>query len=702
MRIFWLTRRLQQLLQPKSMAIVEACAIGIISALTAVALKHSIGWLTGLRLEMVETFPAWIVLPLVGIIGGAVSGLLVERLAPEAAGSGVPQVMAALGYVPIPLDLRVAAVKWLSTCISLGSGIALGREGPTTQIGAAVAAQLSHWTNTSPTYQRQLIAAGAAAGLAASFNAPIVGVLFVVQELLQDGAEITMGTAIIAAVVGGVISRSVGGGDMTPELSNIPIDFSMREIPLLILLGVLAGLLGVCCNRSLLASLKFYRRRFDGRSLWFKVAVAGGVTGAIALLLPHGLIDSKSIEDFLIVGDITWQISVGILLAQFLMCVVGFGSTAPGGLFVPSLILGAALGDSVATIAQSLHSSGFLPVNLVLSSPTVYALAGMSAMLSAVTHSPIVGIAIVLEMSTKFELVLPLMIGSISAYLVADKLFPGSIYHHLLIGRGIDLDRADLADQRWASLTAADIMQRRVETLSSQMTIEEAIQAFAYSPHRGFPIVDGGRLVGILTQSDLANLGDESWANHTQIAQLMTRRVITVSPQDPLTSVLHLLDRDRIGRLPVVEGQKLVGIITRADIIRVEAERVSSTVSPLKIKAQPSYLIYQTRSPATGRGRLLVPLSNPQTADIILRFAAEIALKYHYELECLHVIPIPPSSSPSETPVDTTTGLKLLEWATAQGKIWGLSVHTQIRVAHNTATTILEVISDRHINRPLA
>jgi len=714
MGISRLTQKLRQLLRPQPNAIIEACAIGLISALAAVALRQSIEWSISWRVGIAGIYPAWIVLPLLGIIGGGLSGLLIERLAPEAAGSGIPQVKAALGYVPIALDLRVAVVKWLSTCLSLGSGMALGRQGPTVQIGAALAAQLSHWTDTSPTYQRQLIAAGAAAGLAASFNAPIAGVLFAVEELLQDGSNLTLSTAIIAAVVGGVISRllsataspEIGGRELIPDLSQIPIHFSFSEIPLLIGVGILAGFLGVCCNRILLASLKFYQQWFHGRSLSVKIAVAGGVTGAISLLLPHSLLDSKNLQDFAIVGDVNWQISIGILLTQFVMCIVGFGSTAPGGLFAPSLILGAALGDVVATSFQSLYHSGILPVNLVLSSPTLYALTGMSAVFSAITHRPIIAISIVLEMSAQFELVLPLMIGSISAYLIAEKLFPGSIYQHLLTRRGINLEQSDLADSAsaaladrgWAGLTAADIMERIVETLPSQITIEEAIQAFAHSHHRGFPIVDEGKLVGILTQSDVATFGKQFRDSNTPISELMTRQVVTVNPQDPLTSVLHLLDRDRIGRLPVVDGQKLVGIITRADIIRVEAERVSSTVSPLKVRLQPSYLVYQTKAPATGRGRLLVPLSNPQTADILLRLAAEIALKHHYELECLHVVPISHANSPAETPVDITDSLKLMEWAIDRGKIWGIPVHTQIRVAHNIADTMLEVISDRHIN----
>jgi CIC family chloride channel protein len=491
MWISWLRGQFDRVLHPKQSAIFEACAIGLVSALAAVSLKQSLLWWEGWRVGLASSFPPWLVLPLVGMIGGGLSGLLIERLAPEATGSGIPQVKAALGYVPIALDLRVAAVKWLSTCLSLGSGLVLGRQGPTIQIGAALAAQLSNWTHTSPTYQRQLIAAGAAAGLAASFNAPITGVLFVIEELLQDLSDLTLGTAIIAAVVGGVVSRAIGGRGMIPDLSDVPIQFAVAEIPLLIVVGILAGLLGAICNRSLLASLQFYQQRFSGRSLAVKIAIAGGVTGILTIILPHAEIGNRELQDFLAIGAVRWETAGWILLGQFLMCLVAFGSTAPGGLLSPSLILGSALGDLVAAGIHSGYSHGLLPTNLVLSSPTVYALTGMSAVFSAITRRPMVAIALVWEMTTEFDLVLPLMIGAVVADLVAEKVFPDSIYQHLLTRRGINIERPDLADARWEGLTAADIMTRRVETLSPEMTINDAISTFGHSHHRGFPIVDG-------------------------------------------------------------------------------------------------------------------------------------------------------------------------------------------------------------------
>ena len=190
-----------QFLRPKRVAIFEACLIGLVCGLAGVSLKLGVGWLGSWRLSAALIVPAWLLLPSVGLIGGLLTGLLVERLAPETAGSGIPHVKAALAGVGLPLNFRVAIVKLIGTILAVGSGLTLGRQGPTVQIGASLAAWISNGIPTSPEYRRQLIACGAAAGLAAGFNAPIAGVLFVVEELLHDVSGLTLGTAIISSFI---------------------------------------------------------------------------------------------------------------------------------------------------------------------------------------------------------------------------------------------------------------------------------------------------------------------------------------------------------------------------------------------------------------------------------------------------------------------------------------------------------------------
>ncbi len=328
---------------------------------------------------------------------------------------------------------------------------------------------------------------------------------------------------------------------------------------------------------------------------------------------------------------------------------------------------------------------------------TTSALTGMGAFFSAVTRGPITAIVIVFEMTTNFNLVLPLMIGSVTAYLVAESLYSGSIYKHLLASNGIHLKPETAIDARLAGLTAADIMQRRVETVSSQMRLDEAIQAFSRSHHRGFPVVDDGKLVGIITQSDLTRIHERHLAGDLFLNLIMTPNPVTVSPTAPLSQVLYLLNRFKISRLPVLDRRNLLGIITRADIIRAESEQLSGDrqVGP---QPDPSYVVYQTRAPAVGQGRLLVPISNPQTAESLLQMAAAIARERHYELECLQVILISRHQAPAETAVSTTISRRLLKRAARLGEEWQIPVHTQVRVTHDVAHAILEAVKDRHIN----
>jgi chloride channel protein, CIC family len=297
------------------------------------------------------------------------------------------------------------------------------------------------------------------------------------------------------------------------------------------------------------------------------------------------------------------------------------------------------------------------------------------------------------------------MIGSVTSYLVADKLVPGSLYDKLLKLNGINIQNQASPEGILTKLTAREVMQCRVETFDADMSVEEAMKAFSRSHHRGFPVVDEGRLVGIITQSDLLKVGDSSSQELDKSAiikqmvlrELMTPEPVTVTPHHSLSNVLYLLDRYKISRLPVLEGRRLIGIITRADIIRAEADHLNCQ-NPEKPPTEPSYLVYQTRSPSTGRGRLLLPIANPDTAGILIKMAVAIARERHYEIECVQIMLVPRYSSPSETQVRTTKSRKLLRQAEVLGKKWKIPIHTQIRVAHDVAQAILETINDRHIN----
>jgi chloride channel protein, CIC family len=264
----------------------------------------------------------------------------------------------------------------------------------------------------------------------------------------------------------------------------------------------------------------------------------------------------------------------------------------------------------------------------------------------------------------------------------------------LIAAKGIKLNKQATTDSKLSQLKARDIMQRQVETLSSQMSIEEAKQFFNNSHHRGFPIVRSGELVGILTASDLTR----SERQGEVIADVMTASPVTVKLDDSLSQVLYLLNRYKISRLPVLDRQKLVGIITRADIIRAESEQLTGEHQEAIANQDPSYVVYQTRDPEIGLGRLLVPISNPNTAESLLKIACAIASENHYEIECLQIILIPQHQLTAETPVSTLASRQMMDKVSQIAQSQEIAIHTQIRVAHDVAEAILETIAERHID----
>ncbi len=663
-------------------ALAEACLIGIVSALAALLLKQGIGWLGGLRLQLASHWGG-LALPIYGGLLAALAGLLIERAAPAAAGSGIPHVKAVLANFEVPLSLRVGLVKLVGTTLLLGAGIPLGRRGPTVHIGAALAAELSNWLPTSPQHRRHTIAAGAAAGLAAGFNTPIAGVLFVVEELSRDMSGLTLETAIFASFTGSIVSRLLGASLLPSGLASSY--FHPPEMPAYLLLGLLAGGLGALFNRGVLTSLACNRRLRWPMAV--RVGGVGLVIGGILAIVPPEFRDNTGLREILMTGAAHWQQTALIFAAHFSLTILAYGTGAPGGIFAPALLMGSALGYLVGTGAVALSGTG---------SEVTYALVGMGAFFTGVARVPVTAIVIVFELTADFGLVLPLMMSCGIAYLIGEAVFKGSLYQHLLEASGIDLkdDATAYDNDPLVRLVAADVMQRRVETLAADLTLAEAIQAFARSRHHGFPVLDHGRMIGMITDSDLAHQRHQP--GHLKLHEIISGRPVTLVPTAPLKDVMYLMDRYHLSHLPVLDGQMLVGIVTRSDLIHAAAEQLEPQRATPTV--EPSYVVYVTRSPASGKGRLLLPLSNPDTAPALLEIALALAQQQQYELECLHAIAVPRHCSPAQTPVDLTASQQLFVTARRLADRAAVPLHLQVRVAQDRAQAILEAIAERHIN----
>ena len=255
------------------------------------------------------------------------------------------------------------------------------------------------------------------------------------------------------------------------------------------MLGILAGILGGIFNRSIIKGMEYGRRLPLPMPL--RIGLAGLISGIVVAWLPPFFQDNAGLRELLIAGQFTWQTTALVFVAQFCLTILAYSAGAPGGLFAPALVLGSALGYLVGIAEVALIGS---------ESPYTFALAGMGAFFTAVVRVPITAIVIIFEMTADFNLVLPLMIASAVAYIVAESFSQGSLYEHLLGASGIKLTEENIHNDFMQDLTADDVMQSQVETLPSNLTLLEVVKAMSKSHHRGFPVVENDKLVGIITQ----------------------------------------------------------------------------------------------------------------------------------------------------------------------------------------------------------
>lgn len=548
----------------RNLALFQSCVIGSVAALAAVIFTHGVELLTTLRHFLYTTLPPIVVLPALGLAGGIICGALVQYIAPEITGSGIPQVKAILCRVPIKLDLRVALSKLLGGIVALGVGLPLGREGPTVQVGAAIAAVLDRMGIRVARHRRQLIAAGAGAGLAAAFNAPLAGVIFVLEELLKDVSSITIGSALLACFFAGIVSRWMGNHSLdVPANSAFPqCEFFVNNIPFCLLVGVLTGILGILFNKGIIASCRINDKIFQKRFI-LRVGLAGLICGTVIALLPHSFRNFAGVQQLLFEGR-GWEFATAALVVNFVLTICAYGSGAPGGLFAPSLTIGAALGYLIG-----LFEMHFFPQ--YGGAPTTLALAGMGAFFTGVARVPVTATVIVFEMTADFNLLLPLMISSITSYIVAEHFLPGSVYDRLLQLQNIHLPEDQQQEHLLKSLTVEELMHEHVEILPVHASLPDATQKFHTSSHRGFPVLDGDKVVGIITQSDLIRRDETQPFEEARVQDIMTQSPVTIDKMQSLHEAITLLDLHEVSRLPVLSNGQLVGIVTRSDIIRAIA-----------------------------------------------------------------------------------------------------------------------------------
>lgn len=493
-------------------------------------------------------------------LGGLLVGLLTYFLAREAKGHGVPEVMEAVAIHGGRIRARVALVKSLASSVCIGSGGSVGREGPIVQIGAGLGSSLAQLLGLGEGRTRTLLAAGAAGGIAATFNAPLAGTFFALEIILGDWEAEYFAPVVASAVSASAVGRLAFGdvpAFIVPEYSLS----ALTELPFFLVLGVLAALLSVVFIRALYGAEDLFKLLPLRRSyLW--PALGGLLVGVIGLYhselygVGYGLIEQALLGIHQQVGFI-----LVLLVFKIIATSATLGSGGSGGIFSPSLFLGSLLGCGVA-----LGLSHLFPQMII--TPGAYALVGMGAVLAAASHAPITAVLIVFELTGDYRMILPLMLACGTSVVMARVLYRFSIYNLKLHRRGVHFELG--RDTRLLSdIKVGQAMTRELISMRPDLPVREAIRLFETTKHHGFPVVDEqGRLRGCLTLTDVRNAGPEGLDK--QVSDIATHDLVVAFPQETLNDALRKMGLRDVGRLPVVHPEdhtQIIGLITRKNVI---------------------------------------------------------------------------------------------------------------------------------------
>lgn len=547
--------------------IISAVIVGAITGGAAIVFIWMLAQINKLALLTEAAFGVVGVLAFMAL-AGAIVGFMIDRWAQEAKGHGVPEVMEAIALRGGRIRARVAAVKVVASAITIGAGGSAGREGPVVQVGSALGSTLGQWLSFSDERIRTLVACGAAAGIAATFNAPIAGSIFALEVILGRMAVRYFGAIVLSAVSASVVSQALLGDKSAFQVPAYPMNH-LGEIPIYALLGVLSALWAVLFIKVLYGA----EHRFDKWSmpLPLKTAVGMLLTGLTLLILPGKevlgpgleLIGDTIVEDF----NLTLALMGMLLIGKLVATTFTLGSGNSGGVFAPSLFMGAVLGGMVGTAGQMLFPE-------VVVHPGAYAIVGMAAVFAGAARAPITAILIVFEMSGDYKLILPLMLATVISTLLAEHLYPDSIYTLKLKLKGINWGRGRDQDVL-QGVSVNEVMSRNnLETVSVMTPLSKLKEVFAHSHTHGLSVLDeNGKLWGVVTITDLERaLGDEL-ADGTLVSKIGTTwpHLKVAFPDESIGDALSRMSTRGLGRLPVVDRDDpyvLLGLIRRPDIIK--------------------------------------------------------------------------------------------------------------------------------------
>lgn len=498
-------------------------------------------------------------------LGGLAVGHLIHRFAPEAKGEGVPAVIEAVRRRGGRLPARAAVSKALLSAITIGTGGSAGREGPVVLIGASLGSALGRLVRLPATTLRIVAAAGSAAGIAAAFNAPLGGMAFAVEVILGEFSAGPFAMVLLSTVVAATVSRTLHGHEVLIPVPAHRMNHP-SELVLYLVLGAAAGVLSKLFARVfVLMHEEFERHRLPPQ---WRPALGGLLMGMLAMFLPRVLGAGYGPVGEALRGDLSaWRL-VSLLFGKMLATSLTLGSGGSGGTLMPAVFMGAMTGSLLGKAADTVFPGAV--------APSAYATVGMGAFLAGMIHAPLTAILIVFEATSDYSVILPLMLAVGAAVLTARVVEPDSLYVLGLRRRGVDLsETVDPSMQ----VAVSSLMTRNVETLAPDFPVGKLGRLFNKKRLTGFPVVDpAGALLGMVTLTETQTAyGDEAAPPpDLQVSRIMRAPGRPLFPDDAIAEAARRMSSEDIDRLPVVDRadpRRLVGIISRSDLLRAYADR---------------------------------------------------------------------------------------------------------------------------------
>lgn len=501
-------------------------------------------------------------------LGGFAGGWLINRYASTHRSTGTAQVIFALRRHHGVIPAKVSLAKTLASALTIGTGGSAGPEGPAVQIGSGLGSVIGRWCRLPPDHLRTLVAAGAASGIAAVFNAPIAGVMYALEVLLRQLVSQAFAVVVLSTVTASLVSYLLVGHHIFMKApafaTSHPAEWGAYAV-----LGILAAAMARAFTAMFLATEK----RFDGLKeygLAQRAMLGGFAVGLLGFFHPQVMGPGHEIVRDLLQGEtvvpMAGLVLAGLLLAKMLATSCSLASGGSGGLFVPTLSMGALLG---VVFGKALHH--VLPQAAPNSS---YVLLGMGALFAGFTYAPFTSVMLLFEMTNDYSIVLPAMFTIGVTAIVSRALDPDSLDAHELKHKGLQLHE-DAVLSALEYVTAAEVMSTPVDMIPETATLQEISQWMTKTSHSGVPVMNEKRqLVGLITYSELHHACDKnSLAADKMLAKEIMRSTFpTLTPGDSLTEAVRRMQNDSLDRILVLlpdESRQAVGIITKSDILKI-------------------------------------------------------------------------------------------------------------------------------------